>query len=191
MRINSWYIKSWKNDFSDILYNHLRIQVFGIMSENHTLISEIYNLTVQDLMQPLDSTKSSVEKSDDIEQVFFLLSKKNHVWVISDKATSELAGVITHSDTISLFAPVMTSLESFDKPSLHSFQYGLSMKAGEIMSTQPVTADPKDTIADVISKMKQQKIKQLPVVDENKKLIGEITLHRLLQEYLKRSKKIR
>ena len=33
--------------------------------------------------------------------------------------------------------------------------------------------------------MKEQKIKQLPVVDENERLIGEISLSRLIQEYSK------
>jgi len=160
-----------------------------MMNENHTLIAEIYALTVKDLMQPLDSKDSCLEKTDDIEQVFLLLSKKNHIWVISDRSTLELAGVITQSDTISLFAPVVTSLESFDKPSLHSFQYGLSTKVSEIMSTLPITATPHDKIADVISQMKQQKIKQLPVVDENNRLIGEITLTHLIDEYLQKSRK--
>lgn len=189
MSINSWYIKSWKNHFSDILNNHFTMHPLEMMSENHTLIAEIYALTVKDLMQPLDSKDSCLEKTDDIEQVFLLLSKKNHIWVISDRATLELAGVITQSDTISLFAPVVTSLESFDKPSLQSFQYGLSTKVSEIMSTLPITATTEDKISDVISKMKQQKVKQLPVVDENNRLIGEITLTHLINEYLQRSRK--
>jgi Mg/Co/Ni transporter MgtE len=32
--------------------------------------------------------------------------------------------------------------------------------------------------------MKEQKIKYLPVVDENEQLIGELSLGRLIQEYL-------
>jgi signal-transduction protein with cAMP-binding, CBS, and nucleotidyltransferase domain len=35
-------------------------------------------------------------------------------------------------------------------------------------------------------KMKEQKIKHLPVVDENEQLIGELSLGRLIQEYSKR-----
>ena len=34
--------------------------------------------------------------------------------------------------------------------------------------------------------MKQHKIKQLPVIDENERLIGEVSLSRLIQEYSKR-----
>ena len=38
--------------------------------------------------------------------------------------------------------------------------------------------------------MKQHKIKQLPVVDENERLIGEVSLSRLIQEYSKRQAEI-
>jgi predicted transcriptional regulator len=168
----------------NILYNHLPFHPPETMSENHTLITGLYNRTVQELMQPLNSKDAWVEKSDDIEQVFQLLTKKNHVWVVDDNMSCQVVGVITHSDTIELFAPVTTDLQSFDKPSLHSFQYGLSTKAEEIMSKLPITAEPEEKIADVISKMKHHTIKQLAVVDENKRLVGEITLPCVIQEYL-------
>ncbi|MBE3139541.1 MAG: CBS domain-containing protein [Thermoplasmata archaeon] len=58
------------------------------------------------------------------------------------------------------------------------------------MSKRPITADPNERIIDVIVKMKQHKIKQLPVVDENERLIGEVSLSRLIQEYSKRQAEI-
>jgi CBS domain-containing protein len=157
-----------------------------MMNETHSIITEIYALTVKDLIKPIDAKDSYVEKDVAVEQVFRQLSKKNHLWVVDDKVTLHVLGVITESDTIQLFAPPITPLQSFDKPTLQSFQYGLSTTAEEIMSTQPITADPDEKIADVILKMKQHKIKHLPVIDENKRILGEITLHRLIQEYTKR-----
>jgi len=58
------------------------------------------------------------------------------------------------------------------------------------MSKQPITLDLEEKIIDVITKMKQHKIKQLPVVDENERLIGEVTLSRLIQEYSKQQAEI-
>jgi CBS-domain-containing membrane protein len=37
--------------------------------------------------------------------------------------------------------------------------------------------------------MKQHKIKQVPVVDENYKLLGEITLHHFIEKYKKEQAK--
>jgi CBS domain-containing protein len=156
------------------------------MSEKHSVINELYVLKVKNLLEPIDTKISYVEKSDDIEQIFLLLGKKNHVWVVDDSIALHVLGVITESDTLQLFAPPYTPLQSFDKPTLQSFQYGLAMTAEEIMSKRPITANQNEKIIDVIAKMKQHKIKQLPVVDENERLIGEISLSRLIQEYSKR-----
>lgn len=160
------------------------------MSEKHSVITELYEVKVKDLLEPINAKISYVEKTDAIEQVFLLLGKKNHVWVVDDSIALHVLGVITESDTLQLFAPPYTPLQSFDKPTLQSFQYGLATTAEEIMSKRPITADPNERIIDVIVKMKQHKIKQLPVVDENERLIGEVSLSRLIQEFSKRQAEI-
>ena len=156
------------------------------MSEKHSVIAELYEFKVKDLLEPIDAKLAYVEKTDAVEQVFLLLGKKNHIWVVDDSITLHVLGIITGSDTIQLFAPPYTPLQSFDKPTLQSFQYGLATTAEEIMSKRPITADPNEKIIHVIAKMKQHRIKQLPVVDENERLIGEVSLNRLIQEYSKR-----
>jgi predicted transcriptional regulator len=160
------------------------------MSEKQTSINEFYALNIQDYMQPFTSTDSYVEKTDEIDHVFHLLSQRHHVWVIDQKSTMQVLGIITESDTIQLFAPAYTPLQSFDKPTLQSFQFGLSINAQEIMSAQPITAKQDDTLGDVIIKMKQHKIKQLAVIDTDDRLIGELTLHHLISEYSKKQKNL-
>jgi CBS domain-containing protein len=49
------------------------------------------------------------------------------------------------------------------------------------MSKKPVITSPDETIRDIIVKMKEQKIKQLPVVDNYGQLIGEISLSGIIQ----------
>lgn len=159
------------------------------MSQNHTTIAEIYELTVKDFIEPVDVNNSFIKKSDDIDVVFHLLGKKNHLWVVDDAETMRLCGVITESDTIQLFTPAHPT-QAFDQPHLQSFQYGLSMTAEEIMSKQPITAALDEKITDVIIKMTQHKIKHLAVTDENNRLTGEIALKSLINEYLKRKSHI-
>ena len=156
------------------------------MSETHTVISRLYESSVKELCEPVDAKKSFVEKSDDMTIVFSLLCEKSHVWVVDDSKSKHVLGVITESDTIQLFAPPYTSLQSYDKPTLQSFQYGLSMTAEDIMSKQPITVSTEEKIIKVISAMKEHSIKQLAVVDDQERLIGEITLSRLIKEYSKR-----
>lgn len=155
------------------------------MSENQSIIQQLYSSMVTDLFQPLDIKEHTVEKNAEVEKVLQLLGKKRHLWVVDQETTVQLLGIITEADALLLFAPASTSLQPFDKPTLQSFQFGLSITAQDIMSAQPITAELEDTIADVLTKMRQHKIKQLAVLDKNNRLIGEITLNHLIQYHVK------
>ena len=159
------------------------------MSENSEFITKLYDFKAKDLMKTTSSNMPFVEKNADLSHIFSVLNKNDHVWVVENKENMHVIGVITESDTILLFSPPYTPLQSFNKPSLQSLQYGLSSNAEDIMSKKPVTAFQEEKIIDVILKMKQHKIKQVPVVDENYKLLGEITLHHFIDKYKKEQAK--
>jgi predicted transcriptional regulator len=155
------------------------------MNETKKTLNEFYEMKVKDIMYaPVEGVPCIIETSD-VSTVFTLISTKGHVWVMSGKDPKHPIGVITESDTMVLFSPLSTMLPSFDKPDPRSLQYGETVTAEEIMSKKPVTTTPDENLKDVLQKMKEQKIKQLPVVDENAHLIGEISLSQLIQEYSK------
>jgi CBS domain-containing protein len=155
------------------------------MSETRKSLHEFYEMKVKDLMQTMKSKLSCVDEKADVTTVLSILKTTDHVWVMNSTEPTQLLGVITESDTLVLFSPPLTSLQSFDKPDSRSLQYGEVLLAEEIMSKKPVTTSPDETIRDVILKMKEQKIKRLAVVDESLRLIGEISLRILIQEYSK------
>jgi predicted transcriptional regulator len=159
------------------------------MSENSEFITKLYDFKAKDLMKTTSRDMPFVEKNADLSHIFSVLNKNDHVWVVENKENMHVIGVITESDTILLFSPPYTPLQSFNKPSLQSLQYGLSSNAEDIMSKKPVTASQEEKIIDVIWKMKQHKIKQIPVVDENYTLLGEITLHHFIEKYKKEQAK--
>jgi CBS domain-containing protein len=160
------------------------------MSEKRKSLNEFYETKVKDIMQTMKSEIPCINEKADVATVFNILDKKDHVWVIDSKEPTRLVGVITESDMIALLSPPLISFQSFDKPDPRSLQYGIFLTAEEIMSKKPVTASPDERIRDVLLKMKEHKIKQLPVVDENERLIGEISLNRLIQEYSKQQTEI-
>jgi len=155
------------------------------MSETRKSLHEFYEMKVKDLMQTTKSELPYINEKADVTTVLSLLNTTDHVWVMDSKEPAQLIGVITESDTIVLFSPPLTSLQPFDKPDSRSLQFGEVLLAEEIMSKKPVMVLPDETIRDVLLKMKEQKIKHLPVVDEDLRLIGEISLHSLIQEYAK------
>jgi len=153
------------------------------MCEKNKSLREFYELKVKDIMRTPKSDLPCVDEKADVTTVLSLLIHTDHVWVMDCTEPAQLLGVITESDTIVLLSPPLTSLESFDKPDSRSLQFGERLLAEGIMSKKPVTTSPDETIKDVLLKMKEQKIKQLPVIDENQRLIGEVSLSRLIQEY--------
>lgn len=156
------------------------------MSTAQAVMTELSKCRVKELLEPIDPMVSSVEKSTDVNHVLLLLYKKNHVWVVEDKKNLHVIGIITHSDTMSLFGSPSMPLQSYDKPSLQSLQFGLTTTVEEIMSRQPIITYIHETIHSVLEKMYQHKIKQLPVVDEAGCLLGEISLRRIIREYSER-----
>jgi predicted transcriptional regulator len=166
-------------DFKYSKMNSLRLS----MCEKRKSLNEFYEMKVKDIMQTREFEIPCIEENATVAVVFSMLKHKDHVWVIDSKKPKQLLGVITESDTIVLFSPPVTSLQTFDKPDSRSLQYGVDLTAEEIMSKKPVTISPDEKTRDVLKKMKEQKIKQLPVVDENERLIGEITIKHLIQKY--------
>ncbi|MBR9678036.1 MAG: CBS domain-containing protein [Nanoarchaeota archaeon] len=50
----------------------------------------------------------------------------------------------------------------------------------DVMIREVVTADPEETISKIISKMNKYDVKELPIIDNKKKVLGMITLRSLL-----------
>jgi len=153
------------------------------MVYNKKFITDLYELNVKDIMKSIKNGIPIVEKNADISTILSVLDKKEHVWVVDNKETLTIMGVITEYDTLMLFSPPYTPMQSFDKPTLLSLQYELSTSAEEIMSKNPIKVSPEEKIKDIIILMKQHKVKQMPVVDENNKLLGEVTLHHFIDGY--------
>ncbi|HJV51121.1 MULTISPECIES: CBS domain-containing protein [Oxalobacteraceae] len=56
-----------------------------------------------------------------------------------------------------------------------------SLRIADIMTADPVTARPSDSISDVLGIMRQRGIRRVPVTDEQSVLIGIVTLDDLLE----------
>ena len=154
------------------------------MENQKNFITNLYELNVKNIMKDINNIPL-IEKNSDITCILSILNKQKHIWVVDNKENLQILGVITESDTLKLFSPPYTPMQSFDKPVLQSLQYGLSTTAEEIMTKNPVSISPEVKIKDVIIIMKQNKIKQMPVVDENFKLLGEVALYQFIEEFNK------
>ena len=152
------------------------------MARGRRLIPEFYELKVGQLMDKRVWDLPIVEKEEDVHHILNILGARNHIWVVDNKENKELLGVITEHDALSILAPKEFSSYVFGMPDIRSIQHGTAKIAEDIMCNKVISCEPNEKIVDVLEKMTIHGLRRLPVI-ENKKIIGEITLHQLIKKY--------
>ena len=145
------------------------------------LVSEFYELKIEQLMDKKVWDIPIVERDAPIVDVLSILDGRSHVWVVKDSKNKELAGVITRQDVLEILAPPRTSYSMFSVP-----RYKLrdtKGKAEDVMNKDPITSRCDEKTVEVLQKMIKHHIRRLPVVDKNKKILGEITLQHLIHKF--------
>ena len=145
------------------------------------LVSEFYELEVRQLMDKKIWDLPIVNKDTPIVNVLSILDGRSHVWVVYDSENKELAGVITRHDVLEILAPPRTSYSMFSVP-LYKVR-GINSKAEDVMNRDPITSSCDEKIVEVLQKMIKHRIRRLPVVDKNNKIIGEMTLQHLIHRF--------
>lgn len=146
------------------------------------LMTGFYELKVKQVIDKRIWDIPVIEEKDDIELVLKIFGRRHHVWVLKNQKSKELVGVITEHDILSILVPKKFSAYGIGMPDIRSLQYGTVTTAKDLMSTKIISCAPDDTIKNVLQKMARYQIRRLPVVD-GKKLVGELTLHQLIQRY--------
>ena len=147
------------------------------------LMTDFYELKAKYLMDKRVWDLPIIEEKEDIHHVLNILGARNHIWVIKDKESKELVGVITEHDVLSILAPKRFPSYVFGMPDIKSIHHGTAKTAADVMCCRGlVTCNKEDKIVDVLEKMTKHQLRRLPVV-EDKILIGELTLHQLIRKY--------
>ena len=146
------------------------------------LTPDFYALKVKQLMDKRVWDLPLIEGDDSIHHVLSILSGRNHIWVVKDKDEKELVGMITEHDVLSILAPKNFPSYVFGMPDIKSIHHGTARTAGDVMCTRLVTCQEDDKIQHVLETMAKHRLRRLPVV-EDKKIIGELTLHQLIRKY--------
>ena len=152
------------------------------MVKSNKLISDFYELEVKQLMDKRIWDLPLIEENEDIHHVLSILGGRNHIWVVKNKTTLELVGIITEHDVLSVLAPKKFPSYVLGMPDISSIQHGTAETAGDVMTHRLIDCEPDDKIVDALMKMVKYKLRRLPVT-KDKKLVGELTLHHLIHKY--------
>jgi len=152
------------------------------MVKGKRLVPDFYDLTVNQLMDKRVWDLPLVEMDQDIHHVLSILGGRNHIWVVKDKQSKELMGVITEHDVLSILAPKTFPSYVFGMPDVKSIHHGTAQTAGDIMCFRLITCTKDEKIVDVLQKMTKHRLRRLPVV-EGSYIIGELTLNQLIRKF--------
>lgn len=152
------------------------------MPEQKRMIPEFYELTVEHIMDKRTWDLPVVEKDSDIHNVLSILSGKSHVWVVDNMENKNVLGVITEHDVLSILAPKKIPQYVFGIPDMKSLHHGTANTASDVMSKKLVKCSLKTSVKEVLNKMNDYGVRRLPVTD-NGRILGEITLHQIIQKY--------
>lgn len=154
------------DDIQYVLKNFYRVPVETIMRK------EIWNMPI-------------VYPETNIEDIFSILSARRHVWVVEKKGSLKLVGVITEKDLLEVLAPKRIRPYAIGSIDIRSLLFGNILTAKDVMCKKVVTAHPQDTIETALDKMKSFRIRRLPIVDKEGKLVGEITIKTIIIQFRK------
>lgn len=152
------------------------------MDQREKLIKEFYDLKVHQLMDKRVWDLPIIEEKEDIQHILAILSGRNHIWVVKDKKSKELSGVITEHNVLLVLAPKKFPSYVFGVPDISSIRHGTAKTAEDIMTVTIRTSSPNEKIINALMKMVKFRLRRLAVI-EDKRLIGEITLHQLIRKY--------
>jgi CBS domain-containing protein len=144
------------------------------------MMEELYKLKVEEIMIPQHDTPF-MEENTSWEEFLEKLSLRAHAWVVNDIKEMKVVGVVTEHDLLrSMIPPGQKKERIFGATKAEIFCIKESV-VQDIMRRNPVVCSPEETVADVLNKFSSFGIRRLAVVDENKRLLGEVTIQLLVK----------
>lgn len=145
------------------------------------MMEEFYRIEAKEIMIPLHDTPY-LEENAICAKFLKKLSTRAHAWVVNNTEEMKVVGVLTEHDILdSMIPPGQKKERMFGTPKSEIFCLKESL-VQDIMKRNPVVCSPEETVADVLNKFSTFSIRRLAVVDENKRLLGEVTIQRLLKK---------
>lgn len=135
----------------------------------------------------------SVHKDESVESVIRLLLEKDisGVPVVDDEGV--LVGIVSEGDLIykskkfhfPLYFTILDSYIFLEKPKMIEEQVSkmTAYKVESMMSTEVHSAAQDDTVEDIATTMNEKGVNRVPIVDENKKVVGIVTRKDIIKSY--------
>ena len=142
-------------------------------------MEEFYNTKVEEIMIPQRDIPFMEENAGWVE---FLdkLSVRAHAWVVNNTEEMKLVGIVTEHDILrNIIPPTHRKIRMFGIHRADMLHKETVIQ--DIMTHNPVVCSPEETVTDVLKKFSSFDIRRLAVVDQKRRLLGEITIQLLVR----------
>jgi CBS domain-containing protein len=149
-------------------------------------MEEFYSVKVKEIMIPEQDIPFMEENAGRAE---FLgkLSVRAHAWVVNNREEMKVIGIVTEHDILrNIVPPTHRKIRMFGIHRVDMLHKESVVQ--DIMTHNPVVCSPEETVTDVLKKFSTFNIRRLAVVDEKKRLLGEITIQLLVKNLRHRFK---
>ena len=144
-----------------------------------TMMEELYEAKVKEIMIAGEKTPF-MEENAGWEEFLAKLSVRAHAWVVNSTEEMKLVGIVTEHDILRIIIPpAHRKIKMFGIHRADMLYKETVVQ--DIMTHNPVVCSPEETVTDVLKKIASFNIRRLAVVDENKRLLGEITIQLLVK----------
>jgi CBS-domain-containing membrane protein len=147
---------------------------------------------VKDVMS---STVVAAAEQTGYKELVQLMSESRVSGVPVIDRDGRLVGIVTEADLLLAEEGEQTSLLhmrlAHPKRLAALAREAKGVRASDIMTRQVITACPDDTVHEAAKKLLEAKVKRLPVVDDDTRVVGIVSRSDLLQPYLRTDEEIR
>ena len=147
------------------------------------VLDKFYETKIKEVMEKRLWNLPILEQDTEIKDVIASLRDKHHVWIV-DVDSEKLVGVITEKDVLGILAHPKEFGYKPSPKATPSLYHGTAGDAESVMIKKVVTCNPESTIKDVITTMTKYNVRRLPVIDENRKIVGGVTLMDLINRFM-------
>ncbi|MFW6150272.1 MAG: cyclic nucleotide-binding/CBS domain-containing protein [Chloroflexota bacterium] len=138
-----------------------------------------YRVPLADIMDP---DPPLVPRDAPLSEVGELVSFNGHVWVVEDRESKRLVGVISEKDLLDIMAPIPDKSHTVGRIELRSLHHTELSKAELIMSKPVVSCGPQATVEEALGVLCRHQIRRLAVV-EGGEIVGQVCLRALIRGY--------
>ena len=146
--------------------------------------ANLENTTVKDLSYLIHSACLRADSSTSLEKLANMLCSSDRYKVYLENSDGQLDGVV-QAKQIAMKILELSRQKSDEAEMLPAIAYVLNFFNGTDLAETPVIVQADTQLKEVLELMQQNSIREIAVVDENRRLIGTLEAKNILAHYLK------